>query len=379
MAPLLNNIGLNLQKVAHAKLQVKHADGETGEVTCSIYLKSQLWIFGLLLVIAASVLDFVALGFAPQTIIAPLGALNLMLNIVVIPLMQGVFPTWKDACGMMVAFAGAVICVIFASHSDDQFHELSDVFAVYGTPNFWIYAIVCTVWGLIGYYFIIKYDRIRTEVGASNEAYMKHQKCHRFLLASNAGMVGAQSVLFAKSTATLFMIMVRPDKGGYDGEMFRHFQTYLIVGMMFVTIVLQLKWLNDGLQRFSSMYTVPVFQAFWIIVSVAGGMICYSEMANLSLTNKLMFVAGIGCVMAGVYVLSQRPVDDKEENLKIAGKDRADRQMYRAVIEEASIESMSPAPARMTREDARRICDRNFEVLSPPRDGASPPAEAYGI
>merc|ERR1719471_2237444 len=112
--------------------------------------------------------------------------------------MQGIFPSLKDAGGMFVAFCGAVLCVIFASHKDDAFHTISDVFAVYGTPNFWIYAAVCTLWGVIGYLYVLKYERIRVEVGATNEAYMKHQKCHRFLLASLAGMVGAQSVLFAK-------------------------------------------------------------------------------------------------------------------------------------------------------------------------------------
>jgi len=51
-----------------------------------------IWLTGLLGVILASVFDFVALFFAPQSVIAPLGALTMVSNVCVASWMQCVHP-----------------------------------------------------------------------------------------------------------------------------------------------------------------------------------------------------------------------------------------------------------------------------------------------
>ena len=58
--------------------------------------------------------------------------------------------------------------------------------------------------------------------------------------------MGAQNVIFAKSTATLSLLTISNE----DNEnMFVHIWSYLIIAALCVTIFLQLHWLNAGLKR----------------------------------------------------------------------------------------------------------------------------------
>ncbi len=53
------------------------------------YTKLWIWRVGLFLVMVSSFVDFAALGFAPQTVIAPLGSVTLVANLILAPLMMG--------------------------------------------------------------------------------------------------------------------------------------------------------------------------------------------------------------------------------------------------------------------------------------------------
>jgi len=72
---ICSNMGVNLQKYSfmrEAKRRVTHKRG---------YVRQPLWVFGLLLVVGGSILDFVALGFLPQSLAAPVGGSTMVANV----------------------------------------------------------------------------------------------------------------------------------------------------------------------------------------------------------------------------------------------------------------------------------------------------------
>lgn len=125
----------------------------------------------------------------------------------------------------------------------------------------------------------------------------------RFAYPAIAGTIGAQSVLFAKCTVELII-----NTGRHQGNAFVHWETYLIMVCMFLTIFLQIKWLNDGLIRFDTSYIVPVFVSFWIVLSVMSGMIFFKEYTGMSWTQIWIFMLGVMFTVAGVILLSFRPI-----------------------------------------------------------------------
>lgn len=84
----------------------------------SMYFKHKLWIFGLVLIIVGSGADFIALGFAAQSIIAPLGSLTLVSNVFFAPLMLKESFGMRDIISTFAIVMGSSIAVLFASHED---------------------------------------------------------------------------------------------------------------------------------------------------------------------------------------------------------------------------------------------------------------------
>ncbi len=65
--------------------------------------------------------------------------------------------------------------------------------------------------------------------------------------------------------------------------------------------------------RFDALYIVPVFQSFWILISVLAGLIFFGEYAEMSELQSAMFPVGIALTIVGVYFLSQRGVDEGKD------------------------------------------------------------------
>jgi hypothetical protein len=108
--------------------------------------------------------------------------------------------------------------------------------------------------------------------------------------------MGAQSVLFAKCSAQLLV-------NTFTGDiLFVKWPSYLVLTGLFLTIYYQIKWLNSGLQLFTALYIVPVFQSFWILISVVSGMVFFGEYEEMAKdeTKIIMFPLGIVMTIVGM-------------------------------------------------------------------------------
>jgi hypothetical protein len=73
------SVGINLQKKALKQNELSAQESNTDSVP--VY-RLPLWCLGFFLILAGSILDFVAFGLAPQSLLAPLAALTLVWNMV---------------------------------------------------------------------------------------------------------------------------------------------------------------------------------------------------------------------------------------------------------------------------------------------------------
>lgn len=88
---------------------------------------------------------------------------------------------------------------------------------------------------------------------------------------------------------------------------------------MFASVFLQIHWLAHGLQFFDAVFIVPVFQCFFISVSIFGGGVYFKEFARMSTLSLAMFFLGAAITISGVYLLSHRDM----HKLKPRGRFRA--------------------------------------------------------
>jgi len=262
------------------------------------YTRQPMWVAGIVCVILGSLFDFAALAFVDQAVVAPLGSLTLVSNVFFAPLLLKEKVNRKQLYCTALIIAGSILAVAFAPHAENS-PSVREMFGNFAMPRFIIYAVIsCAVVALLRY-ISFRLNKIRRQ---DMHAYHAVARYHTFAYAACAGIMGAQSVLFAKCTAMLLA-------STFSGKaiMFVFWQSYFILAGLGVTIFLQIRWLNSGLQRFSALLIVPIFQSFWILVSVIAGMIFFGEYAGVfaHAANAVMFPMGLGLTICGVYFLTR--------------------------------------------------------------------------
>jgi hypothetical protein len=105
--PSLNPIGEEVQ-------------AEEGAYRQESYLKSPYWWAGIILMTTGEAGNFLAYGFAPASIVSPLGVVALISNCIIAPFMLKEPFRARDALGLLVAVGGAVTVVLSASDNNPK-------------------------------------------------------------------------------------------------------------------------------------------------------------------------------------------------------------------------------------------------------------------
>jgi hypothetical protein len=127
---LISNFGMQIQKVAFNRHEKDVASGETERKTpCCI----PLWVAGFSGMVTGSILDFGSLVFAAQSLLAPLAASTLVINICQAPLIVGEKPTKLDILCTLIIGAGCTLAVAFADHNTKTY-SLQDMLELWINP-----------------------------------------------------------------------------------------------------------------------------------------------------------------------------------------------------------------------------------------------------
>ena len=96
-------------------LLMKRSFGETGQHEGR--KDKLLWVAGLILMILGAASDFIAFGFAAQSLIAPLGATTLLCNAILAPLIVGEKVAKSDWVASVVITTGCVVALVFGGNN----------------------------------------------------------------------------------------------------------------------------------------------------------------------------------------------------------------------------------------------------------------------
>lgn len=279
---VLNSVGINLQKLSMAR-------NEMAEVKKGTF-SQPLWVTGFALVCLGSLLDFVAFGMAPQTLLAPLAALSLVWNMLIAPVLHKETVTKANVVATVVIFTGVTLTVIFAGHSTPSY-ELEDLIHLYSATVFHVYVFLISAF-LGGLLYLTRYiERTHNYQGG-----FFHIMCYGGI----AGTFGGQSVLLAKSTVELLKSAIWGQAGA---DMFTHVTSYIIIAGMGICLGCQVHFLNGGLARFDALVMIPVYQSFWILTSVLGGIMYFQEYVSMTHLQMAMFTVGGLVTISGIVFL----------------------------------------------------------------------------
>ncbi|CAK9094247.1 Probable magnesium transporter NIPA8 [Durusdinium trenchii] len=325
----LNAVALNLQKLS------LNSHGEDVPV-----VRQPLWLGGFFLLLLGSIVDFIAFGLAPASLLAPLAALSLVWNMVAAPCFLKEKLQRDQIIATFIIFAGAVVTVVFSDHTSPTY-TLEILKQLFLRQAMLVYSAVvpCVI---MAHMLVIALTERRP-----------HWKRKRVVMRLNmigyagaAGVCGGQSILFAKSTVELFKSAIAGARGlGKSAE------TYFIISGLVFCLLIQITYLNGGLMHHDSLSIVPVYQAYWIISGVIGGLVYFDEIRNFTSLQLGIFSLGILITIGGVGFLAhiagrkkrggvgqQAPGDDvlesDDDDDDDAARDKAEEQRLLRSLEE---------------------------------------------
>lgn len=270
-------IGINLQKLSMTNEERQSRKRPS-------YLQP-LWCIGMVILVCDACGDFVFIGLAPQSLLAPLGALSLGFNIILAPIFhknERVTRNILIATGLI--YAGTILTVLFAADSSPAMN-LATIVEFLCTKLFLGYAVLC-----IALQCSLVYH------GYRQAAFQMVHYC------GLAGSLGGETILFAKSVSELTKNALVT--GQYD-DWTSSALPYIFVLCMGVTLFSQVNMLNTGLSKFDALLVVPVYQSFLNAFGITGGLVFFQEYKLMSAWDGFMYAIGISITFLGGAVLVQ--------------------------------------------------------------------------
>ena len=112
--------GVPLHSRSSSESTVKQSEKPKPHPDRKTYLKSPYWWAGIVLMTIGEAGNFLAYGFAPASIVSPLGVVALVSNCIIAPVLLKERFRQRDFWGVLVAIAGAVTIVLSAKNSETK-------------------------------------------------------------------------------------------------------------------------------------------------------------------------------------------------------------------------------------------------------------------
>ena len=151
------NLGTNMLKLAHNRAGAEVVAG--GPAARSVR-GDPVWVSGFALFGAGNVLNFAAMAFAAQSLLAPVGAVQFLTNVVFAWAVLGATPTRRTVCGTLVVVAGVVVMIVYSGERAGRVYDADELVALYGRLPYVMY-ILCALSAVIGMEFVEKRARAR--------------------------------------------------------------------------------------------------------------------------------------------------------------------------------------------------------------------------
>ena len=290
----------------------KDEEDDEGKKT---YLKSPIWWLGITLMTVGETGNFLAYGFAPASIVSPLGVVALISNCLIAPMMLKEKFRKRDAFGVLIAVAGAVTVVLSAKQSEKKV-DPDELWTYYIKRWEFLVYVIATAVCILGLMFASPRYGARTiliDLGL-------------------VGLFGGYTALSTKGVASLLSTIL--------WNAFAYPIFYVLVLILVASAVMQIRYLNKALQNFNSTQVIPTQFVLFTLSVIIGSAVLFREFESTTPDRVIKFIAGCLLTFFGVYLItSNRASSDDGENDDYGDQDEEIRLVDE---EEASADERTP-------------------------------------
>ncbi|XP_063306371.1 NIPA-like protein 2 [Pelobates fuscus] len=294
----LISISLNLQKYTHLRL-ARQQDPIP-------YYKSKLWWCGIIVMGIGELGNFAAYGFAPATLIAPLGCVAVIGSAAISVVFLKETLRASDVIGGSLAIAGTYLLVTF---SPNVFQEITAV-KVQRYIISWQFLVYMILEIII--FCILLY------------LYKRKGVNHIVVLLLLVALLASLAVISVKAVSGMIAMTLK----GHMQLTYPIF--YVMIVIMVASCAFQVKFLNQAMQLYNATEVVPINFVFFTTSAIFAGVIFYQEFRDAAILNICMFI--FGCILSflGVFLIARnqekQPIQEPFINFgEIPGKESVDK------------------------------------------------------
>ncbi|GLI58597.1 hypothetical protein VaNZ11_000325 [Volvox africanus] len=284
------NLGTNLMKLGHNK----RAKVDCAEAQKPPVHKFKEWCIGMSFFSVGNILNFVSFGFAAQSLLAALGSVQFVSNVIF------AYFVLHEPINRMILIAtacivgGCILLVVFGNQTSATY-TVKQLTELYTKPAYVVYLCLMGVGVVGGYILYLHGQKVVSKTGPRGIWYALLPVAYSVFSA----LIGTQSVLFSKSMSVILRLTFTGD------NQLGNWYTWLALPLFLMTAVFWITRLNKGLRMFSAMVIVPVMQISWTLFSIVSGMLYFQEYKGFTPLKSVMFPIGVLVVFVGVFLLTQ--------------------------------------------------------------------------
>lgn len=283
LASTASSVGMNFQKLAHR--QTDYEDPRTcnklrkEKREDSVYFRPYM-ILGFILSICAMVCDSGALIFIGTTAIGILGTMSIPINVIVSRFLLYERIKSSEKWFILIITIGCLMCLFTA-----QTHEPIETFQRFSrwdTAQF-----IISLWGLASFLYLLCHliDSMRYQLIA---------------LSVISGIMGSQFVTMGKYLLDMTWLLA------VQYPLPPVLQIIGVSLIAFMSLILQVVFLNKALEKFNATHAVAIFQCTWCILNVTQGIVIFGDMVSATPLEFGIFMCGFLITVGGVVGLSRQ-------------------------------------------------------------------------
>ncbi|KAL2271853.1 hypothetical protein VTJ83DRAFT_1224 [Remersonia thermophila] len=266
------------------------ADAADVKRPASSYLKDPYWWLGQVLITIGELGNFLAYGFAPASIVSPLGVVALISNCIIAPIFFKEVFRPRDFWGVLIAVLGAVTVVLSAKTEETKLGP-HDVWDAITTIEFEIYmAVTAALMALL--------------------MWLSPRYGSRTILV-DLGLVGLFGGYTALSTKGVSSMLSSTLLGAFTTPV-----TYALIFVLLFTAIMQVRYVNKALQRFDSTQVIPVQFVLFTLCVIIGSAVLFRDFERTTGEQAIKFIGGCLFTFFGVFIITSgrpRQTDDEDE------------------------------------------------------------------
>ncbi|CAE6360296.1 unnamed protein product [Rhizoctonia solani] len=255
----------------------------------SAYLGSKLWWFGFALMNIGEVGNFMSYGFAPASLVAPLGAVALISNCFFAPLILHERFRKQDLLGIALSIFGAVT-VVYASQSSSARLD----------PDALVYAITripFLIWAAVNVAAIIALAGLSSQRAKLESSEWMQGDRWALVDVGLCALFGGFTVLATKAVSSLLSTEW--------ASVFTEWIFYPSILVLGLTGIGQIKHLNRALHFHESRVVIPTQFVLFNLTAIVGSAILYRDFDKIDFHRFLTFFYGCCTTFLGVYLLTR--------------------------------------------------------------------------